>query len=57
MHERLKLMNVPTSLIEFTDEGHGFSKPGNMEKALKAEIVFFSKIFNFTLADVTSDVS
>ena len=47
MAKKLKENDIPHALIEFSDEGHGFSKAPNITKAIESELAFFAQIFNF----------
>jgi len=51
MVNALKEKHIPVAYIAFEGEGHGFRKAGNIKKALESELYFYSKIFNFELAD------
>ena len=51
MADTLKEKNLPYSLLEFPDEGHGFRKSENQIKALQAELAFFAEQFSFTPQD------
>ena len=37
--------------LEFEGEQHGFRKAENIKRALDGELYFYSRIFNFELAD------
>jgi dipeptidyl aminopeptidase/acylaminoacyl peptidase len=51
MFEAAKARQVPTALLMFKDEQHGFRKAENIKRAVEAEFYFYSKIFGFTPAD------
>lgn len=51
MFEAAKAREVPTALLMFKDEQHGFRKAENIKRAVEAEFYFYSKIFHFTPAD------
>ena len=47
----MKKRGVPVCYLSFEEETHGFRKSLNIKKALESEIVFYSEIFGFTLAE------
>ncbi len=47
---------IPVAYIAFEGEGHGFRSAANIKRSLEAEVYFFSKIFNFELADQVEPV-
>ncbi len=47
MYKSLAGRNVPTAYLLFEDEQHGFRKEKNIERALEAELFFYSRILNF----------
>ncbi len=51
MFQAAKTREVPTALLLFKDEQHGFRKAENIKRAFEAELYFYSKIFKFSLAD------
>ncbi len=51
MFEAAKSREVPTALLMFKDEQHGFRKAENIKRSVEAEFYFYSKIFHFTPAD------
>ncbi len=51
MFDAAKARGVPTALLMFKDEQHGFRKAENIRRATEAEFYFYSKIFGFTPAD------
>jgi dipeptidyl aminopeptidase/acylaminoacyl peptidase len=42
---------LPTALLEFPAEGHGFRRAETLRRTLEAELYFFSRIFGFQAAD------
>ncbi|KAK3864474.1 hypothetical protein Pcinc_029840 [Petrolisthes cinctipes] len=56
MYEVVKNKGLPTALIMFEGEYHGFVNPDNQRSSLEAEIYFYSQVFGFTLADVSPQV-
>ena len=51
IYEALRKRGVPVAYLSFPGEQHGFVKAENNRRALEAEAYFYSKIFNFELAD------
>lgn len=49
MFKALKKQDIPTALITFEGEGHGFRKSENMQKALEEELHFYSEIFDIPM--------
>ncbi len=47
---------APVALVLFPDEGHGFRKAGNMERALKAELTFLGAVFGFETDEAVPDL-
>ncbi|KAK8733692.1 hypothetical protein OTU49_006428 [Cherax quadricarinatus] len=56
MYEMVRNKSIPTALLLFQGEGHGFTRPDTCMKALEAEYCFFAQVFNLTPADLTCDV-
>nr|XP_045584169.1 uncharacterized protein LOC123746586 isoform X1 [Procambarus clarkii] len=56
MYEIVKSKGLPTAYVLYQGEAHGFIKTENIKSSLEDELYFFSKVFNFTLSDVTSKV-
>lgn len=56
MYNALKDNGIATAFLRFEGEEHGFRSQRAAVEALEAELYFFSKIANFTLADITSEV-
>lgn len=51
MYEAVKKKGLPTALVEYEGEDHGFRKAENQRSTLEWEMLFFSKVFGFELAD------
>jgi dipeptidyl aminopeptidase/acylaminoacyl peptidase len=56
MVEALKKKGVPVAYVAFEGEQHGFRRSENMKRALDAELYFYSKIFDFELAEPVEPV-
>lgn len=56
MVKALSDKGIATAYITFAEEGHGFRQAANIERAIEAELYFYSKIFNFELAETISPV-
>jgi dipeptidyl aminopeptidase/acylaminoacyl peptidase len=51
MFEAVKAKGIPVAYLPFEGEQHGFRQSKNIKRALDAELYFYSRIFNFELAD------
>jgi dipeptidyl aminopeptidase/acylaminoacyl peptidase len=51
MFEAVRARELPVAYVAFPGEGHGFRKAENNQRALEAELYFYSKIFGFDPAD------
>ena len=51
MFEAVRSKGLPTAYVPFEGEQHGFRKSENIERALQAELYFYSRVFGFDLAD------
>ena len=51
MVEALNNKGIPHAYVTFAEEGHGFRQAPNQRRALEAELYFYSKVFDFPLAD------
>ncbi|USD23224.1 S9 family peptidase [Microbulbifer variabilis] len=51
MVRALKERGIPVSHITFANEGHGFRSGDSIKMALEGELEFYSRIFNFPLAE------
>ena len=47
----LRAKKLPVAYIAFEGEQHGFRQAKNIKRALDAELYFYSRVFNFTLAN------
>ncbi len=56
MFDALRAKGLPVALVEFAGEQHGFRRAENIKRALDAELYFYSRIFNFRLADFIEPV-
>ena len=56
MFDALRTKGLPVALIEFAGEQHGFRRAENIKRALDAELYFYSRIFNFQLAEYIEPV-
>jgi dipeptidyl aminopeptidase/acylaminoacyl peptidase len=52
----LRAREVPVAYLPFPGEQHGFVKAENSRRALEAELYFYSRIFNFDLAEPVEPV-
>ncbi len=51
MFEAVKAKGLPTAYVPFEGEQHGFRRAENIERALEAELYFYSRVFGFQLAE------
>jgi len=51
MFDALRTKGIPVALVEFAGEQHGFRRAENIKRAMDAELYFYSRIFNFQLAE------
>ncbi|HVO31062.1 MAG TPA: prolyl oligopeptidase family serine peptidase, partial [bacterium] len=53
MHAALKAKGIPTALLTFEGEGHGFDRADSIKRAIEAELYFYGAILGFTPPGVT----
>jgi dipeptidyl aminopeptidase/acylaminoacyl peptidase len=51
MVEALRAKGLPVAYVAFEGEQHGFRRAENIKRALDGELYFYSRVFNFALAD------
>lgn len=51
MFEAVKAKGLPTAYVPFEGEQHGFRRSENIERALEAELYFYSRVFGFEPGD------
>jgi len=51
MVQALRKKGIPVAYLAFEGEPHGFRQAQNIQRALEAELYFFSRIFGFQVAD------
>ncbi|MFL6257725.1 MAG: S9 family peptidase [Pyrinomonadaceae bacterium] len=56
MVEALRKKRLPVAYVAFEGEQHGFRKAENIKRALDGEIYFYSRVFDFPLADKVEPV-
>jgi dipeptidyl aminopeptidase/acylaminoacyl peptidase len=56
MFTALKAKGIPVAYLPFPGEQHGFRKAENIQRALEAELYFYSKVFGFALAEPVEPV-
>jgi len=56
MVEAVRAKRLPVAYLTFEAEQHGFRKAENIKRVLEAELYFYSKVFNFELADPVEPV-
>jgi dipeptidyl aminopeptidase/acylaminoacyl peptidase len=47
----LRAKKLPVAYVSFAGEQHGFRRAANIERAIEAELYFYSRVFGFALAD------
>lgn len=52
----LRTKGVPVAYVAFEGEEHGFRKAANIKRSLSAELYFYSRIFNFEIAQPVEPV-
>ncbi|AZI45053.1 S9 family peptidase (plasmid) [Deinococcus psychrotolerans] len=53
MFEAVRSRGLPTALVEFEGEGHGFRRAENIKRALEGELEFYGQVFGFTPSGIT----
>lgn len=56
MVEALRAKGLPVAYLAFEGEQHGFRRAENIQRALDAELYFYSRIFGFEPADILEPV-
>jgi len=56
MVEALRRKRLPVAYVAFEGEQHGFRKAENIKRALDGELYFYSRVFDFPLADAVEPV-
>jgi dipeptidyl aminopeptidase/acylaminoacyl peptidase len=56
MVEALRRKKLPVAYVAFEGEQHGFRKAENIKRSLDGELYFYSRVFNFPLADAVEPV-
>ncbi|GIV85529.1 MAG: peptidase [Candidatus Roseilinea sp.] len=56
MFEAVRRKGLPTALLMFEGEQHGFRKAESIKRALEAELSFYAQVFGFTPADPLTPV-
>lgn len=51
MVKALREKGLPVAYVAFEDEQHGFRRADTIQRALEAELYFYSQVFGFELAD------
>ena len=57
MVSALRAKGLAVAYVPFEGEQHGFRKAENIKRALDGELYFYSRIFNFRLADAVEPVA
>jgi dipeptidyl aminopeptidase/acylaminoacyl peptidase len=57
MVSALKNKGLPVSHVTFQNEGHGFRKAANIQKAIEAELYFYRKILGISSAEKTPAIA
>jgi len=56
MVEALRRKGLPVAYVAFEGEQHGFRKAENIRRSLDGELYFYSRVFNFELAETIEPV-
>ena len=56
MVEALRAKGLPVAYVAFPGEQHGFRRAENIKRALDGELYFYSRVFNFELAEAVETV-
>ena len=56
MYQALDAKGLPVAYIPFAGEQHGFRKAESIKRALEVELYFYSRIFDFPLADILEPI-
>jgi dipeptidyl aminopeptidase/acylaminoacyl peptidase len=56
MYQALMDKGLPVAYLKFDGEQHGFRKAENIKRSIEAELYFYSRIFDFPLADTLEPV-
>jgi dipeptidyl aminopeptidase/acylaminoacyl peptidase len=56
MVDALRAKGIPVAYLPFEGEQHGFRQAKNIKRALDAELYFYSRVFEFELADPVEPV-
>ena len=56
MFEAVRAKGLPVAYLPFAGEQHGFRRAENIQRALDAELYFYSRVFGFALADAVEPV-
>jgi dipeptidyl aminopeptidase/acylaminoacyl peptidase len=51
MVDSLISKGIPVAYVKFSGEQHGFRKADSIKRALEAELYFYSKVFQFDVAE------
>jgi dipeptidyl aminopeptidase/acylaminoacyl peptidase len=57
MYVALRDKGIPVAYVPFEGEQHGYRKAENIQRALDAELYFYSRVFGFALAEPIEPVS
>ena len=57
MVNALRAKGIAVAYVPFTGESHGFRRSENIQRALEAELYFYSRLFGFTPADSIDPVA
>jgi len=56
MLEALRAKDMPVAYLAFEGEQHGFRRASTIQRAMEAELYFYSRVFRFTLAEPVEPV-
>ncbi len=56
MVNALKSKGIPVAYVTFPEEQHGFRQAENIKRALDSELYFYSRVFDFAIADQVESI-
>lgn len=57
MVDVLRRKGIPVAYVLFAGEQHGFRRAENVQRALEAELFFYSRVLAFPLAEAVEPVA
>jgi dipeptidyl aminopeptidase/acylaminoacyl peptidase len=57
MVDMLRAKGIPVAYVPFEGEAHGFRRADNIRRAIEAELLFYSKVLGFPIADAIAPLA